>query len=83
MGKSFRKTPIIGIGSRSEKKDKQLINRRIRRRSKRILEEGDLEDIQEAMFPKQNEVMDPWNMAKDGKMYVPKNSEFYDKSIRK
>ena len=65
MGKSYRKTKIFGNASGSEKKDKQLCNRKIRHKVRQQIEEGDFE----TPMPLPNEVYNEWGMAKDGKSY--------------
>jgi hypothetical protein len=83
MGKSYKKNPITGFTTaKSEKKDKRILNRKLRHQIKRILD-GDLEEIEESILPTQDEIMDVWDMAKDGKQRINKNSEFYKKAIRK
>lgn len=66
MSRSRRKTPIIGVCGgrrRSEKDDKRLCNRALRRKTKIVVAQGEQE-----VFPVPNEVLDPWAMPKDGKM---------------
>jgi hypothetical protein len=59
MSRSYRKTPITGITmARSEKTDKRLANRRLRRKVKT----GALE-------LRLREVSDIWGFEKDGKIY--------------
>ena len=66
MSRSRRKTPICGITcSESEKKDKQLGHRKFRRKVKSILSVNPFSDI----FPTENEIMNVWEMSKDGKQY--------------
>lgn len=67
MSRSFRKNPIRGLAAHSEKDDKRLNTRRLRRKVKTVLggRGGDLED---AVLPVMKEISDPWGMAKDGKM---------------
>ncbi len=66
MSRSRKKIAITGwTTARSEKKDKRIINRSLRRQTRRILE-GDAED---AIFPIQDDVMSLWSMQKDGKCW--------------
>ena len=64
MSRSKRKTPVFGhTKSDSEKQDKRLANRRLRRCVKTAIT-ADKEDV-----PKLREVSDVWSMDKDGKSY--------------
>jgi len=82
MSRSRRHTPITGFAGKSEKTDKVLMHKKLRQQSKQILQKQ--EDLDEAIFPIEDEVMDKWNMAKDGKQYFYKNSgEWYTKCLRK
>jgi dissimilatory sulfite reductase (desulfoviridin) alpha/beta subunit len=65
MSRSYRKHLIIGIGGRSEKKDKRIANRILRRSVKELLHANPEEEI----FPIMDEVSDKWSMNKDGKTY--------------
>jgi len=73
MGKSYRKTPIIGIAGDSEKKDKQIANGKFRKRSKQKLHEEDLDGLPYDL----DEVYNKWSMAKDGKTYLDPDSDYY------
>jgi len=65
MSRSFRKNKIFGwSASESEKKDKKICNRKMRRYNKHILQE----DVEEE-FMTQDEAMDKYQMSKDGKQY--------------
>lgn len=78
MTRSRRKTPKVGITTaRSEKFDKQVMHRRLRRKSKLLAPDPD------AVFPIPDEVMNKWSMAKDGKCYVSKKSSYYKQALRK
>jgi hypothetical protein len=66
MSRSYRKTPIRGVTTaESEKLDKQLANRRLRRVVKQVLK--DEPDAQ--VLPHKREVSDVWAMDKDGKCW--------------
>lgn len=66
MSRSYRKTPIAGISTAvSEKRDKQLVNRRLRRGVKQELR-GEPEA---QVLPLKREVSDVWTMDKDGKRW--------------
>jgi hypothetical protein len=69
MSRSYKKTPIFGhAGCKSEKKDKRISNKAQRRKNKERLDSG------EDTFLDKKEVMDIWDMSKDGKSYRnPKN----------
>lgn len=65
MSRSKRKTRIIGAGgkSASEKKDKTLANKRLRRAVKIRLKKGD------EVLPNKKEISNVYDFAKDGKVY--------------
>jgi hypothetical protein len=66
MSRSRRKTPIRGITTaQSEKQDKRIANRRLRRRVRSALRVDP-----DAPLPLLREVSNPWRMDKDGKMLV-------------
>jgi hypothetical protein len=66
MSRSCRKTPIVGITTAaSEKRDKQLANRRLRRVVKRVLRD----EPEAQVLPLKREVSDVWAMDKDGKCW--------------
>jgi hypothetical protein len=71
MSRSFRKTNIIGNGASSEKYDKRINNRVLRRAVKHAVFIGE-EDI----FPIMREVSDKWSMRKDGKCYFGNLREY-------
>ena len=77
MSRSRRKTPICGITvAESEKRDKQIANRRYRRAATVAVSSGDDP-------PLYNSIINPWAFSKDGKQYIPKNSNCYDEIMRK
>ena len=65
MSRSFRKNPVFGIGSGSEKSCKRSANRRLRSVTNSILKTK-YED-EDLVLPVLREVSNPWSMAKDGK----------------
>ncbi|MDH3208466.1 MAG: hypothetical protein OEO79_17835 [Gemmatimonadota bacterium] len=66
MSQSRKKTPISGITTAgSEKQDKRIANRRVRRAVKQALHT--LEDAE--VLPHRRELTNPWTMAKDGKRW--------------
>lgn len=73
MGKSYRKAPIIGIAGDSEKKDKKIANGKFRKKSKQKLQQGKIEDLPYVL----NEVYNEWSMAKDGKIYLNPDSNYF------
>ena len=79
MSRSYKHTTISGMTTaQSEKKDKQLANRRFRRISKhRVrIDEEPLIDL--------NEISDPWDFQKDGKRYFdPEEAKKFPKLFRK
>lgn len=84
MSHSRKKTAITSFTTaKSEKEDKKIINRTIRHKIKTILKKKNIEELEEFIEPKKDEIMDVYDMAKDGKQRIDKNSEFYKKAIRK
>lgn len=66
MSRSRKKKAITGFTcAKSEKYDKRIINRSIRRITRRILEH----DAEDSIFPIQDDIMSVWSMQKDGKMW--------------
>ena len=72
MSNSRNKTPILGhTTSESEKKSKQLANRKFRKKIKQLVHTGS-ED-----FPQFKLINNIWNYSKDGKHYVKNLDEKY------
>ncbi len=66
MSRSRKKHPIAGITTAdSEKQDKRLANRRLRRRVSQTL----ASDCDAEILPTLRDVSSPWAMAKDGKVW--------------
>lgn len=64
MARSYRHTPIFGITTcRSEKTDKRLANRKLRRAQVRAADGG------AEILPLLREVSDVWGFGKDGRRY--------------
>jgi len=70
----------MGIAARSDKEDKRLANRKLRRLTHELLRGGDLED---EIFPIIREVSDVWGMAKDGKTRLDPSNPDNAKHLRK
>lgn len=79
MSRSFKHTTISGITTAcSEKKDKQLANRRFRRISKHQVK-IDAEPLIDL-----DEISDIWDFQKDGKRYFhPNEAKLFSKLFRK
>lgn len=79
MSRSYKHTTISAITTaQSEKKDKQLANRRFRRISKHRVR-IDAEPLIDL-----NEISDPWDFQKDGKRYFfPDEAKLFPKLFRK
>jgi hypothetical protein len=71
MSRSYRKNPIIGNTSSSEKYDKVHTHRKLRKHIKDHITgtHGDLESLEQILMPIEDEISDSWTMAKDGKTY--------------
>lgn len=79
MSRSYRKNSISGITTaKSEKKDKQVCNKKLRRKIKQIME---TKEIDNWLFPIPNEVQNIWLMSKDGKAYF--DSKTFPEMLRK
>jgi hypothetical protein len=75
MARSHRHTPIFGITtSKSEKRDKRIANRRLRRAVLRSILRGS------EIMPLLREVSDVWSFDKDGKHF---HSTASQKEMRK
>jgi hypothetical protein len=68
MSRSHRKTPKSGIADVSEKRDKQIWHRRLRRAVKVGVEHG------REVLPLVRDVSNTWAMGKDGKIYWGKRA---------
>ena len=79
MSRSFKHTTISGITTAtSEKRDKQLVNRRFRRISKHRVK-IDAEPLIDL-----DEISDIWDFQKDGKRYFfPDEAKKFPKFFRK
>jgi hypothetical protein len=78
MSRSRRRTPICGITTAdSEKRDKQIANRRLRRAVSRVLRS----DAEADVLPHRRELSNPWLMDKDGKQRF--DPEKHAKELRK
>lgn len=70
MSRSRKKHAVTGFTTaRSEKKEKRIMNRAIRRITRHKLKQEDRED---SILPIPDEVMDVWSMSKDGKQWYAK-----------
>lgn len=71
MSRSRKKHAIQGwTTAESEKDDKRIINRALRRKTKTILKDADPEG--NFILPIPDEIMSVWSMSKDGKGRVEK-----------
>lgn len=79
MSRSFKHTTISGITTAtSEKRDKQLVNRRFRRISRHRVK------IDAEPLIHLNEISDIWDFQKDGKRYFdPEEAKKFPKLFRK
>jgi len=66
MSRSRKKRPFTTyVVCHSQKEDKQLGNRRLRRISKQLTDTWAEQDL-DLIYPVMDEIMDVWSMAKDG-----------------
>ena len=80
MSRSYRHHNIMPYtGCKSEKYDKHLTNRGLRRKSKRIIHNSDnLEDLLECDFPIKGEIRDRWDFGKDGRCFLPSGTQLFN-----
>lgn len=82
MSRSRRKHDFHGNGGESEKYDKTLANRRLRKIIK-----AKVKDNPETVLPVPKEISNNWDFCKDGKFYFGdrkgKDPEFYKRMKRK
>jgi len=72
MSRSYRKTPIFGhTTATSEKSDKIIYNKRIRRKNKLTLHHALVSDTIDSHYAVGKEIVDTWSLDKDGKSYRP------------
>lgn len=66
MSRSYKKHPGSGISKAvSEKQDKKIWHSRMRSKTRDLLSNAD----EDTMFPFEEDVSNPWAMAKDGRQY--------------
>lgn len=71
MSRSRKKSPVHGVTiAESEKKDKKAWHSKLRHTVKQILSKVGFDNMEDVQLPLEKEVSDPWNMAKDGKVWV-------------
>lgn len=79
MSRSYKKNSITGnCSSKSEKKDKQIYNKKLRRNIKQIMKK---EEVDDWLFPSLNETQNIWLMSKDGKSHF--DSKKFPELLRK
>ena len=82
MSRSRKRTPITyWAGCKSQKRGKQVCNRKFRRKEHQTISMGHLE----CLPYKSIEIMDPWDLGGDGKCYyhAEPTDEWYIKLMRK
>jgi hypothetical protein len=67
MSRSRRKSPYRGCGSSSEKYEKQKANRKLRKKCKAAIRQG------EEVMPEKKEISNVWDWPKDGRFEIDKN----------
>jgi len=72
MSRSYKKTPIIGIGGYSDKKDKQQYNRSFRHLTRDAIRKEQFDMLPEREF--NGQYGRNWNFNKDGKIYLTKTA---------
>ena len=78
MSDSRKKNPITGFTTaKSEKQDKRIANRRLRKKEKIAIYNDD------ELMPIMAQISNSYGFSKDGKQYVNKHSNFYEKALRK
>lgn len=78
MSRSYKKRPFYNIyGVTSQKEDKRLGNRRLRRISKQLTEKW-AETDPDIVYPTMDQVLNKWSMPKDGDDWYWPFSEAYE-----
>jgi hypothetical protein len=68
MSRSRKKHAIGSITTaKSEKFDKRVMNRNLRHKVKQVFRTSSIDKLEEYIEPSKDEIMDIWNMQKDGK----------------
>ncbi len=70
MSRSFRKTPIHGLCGSSEKEDKKIWHRKMRKAEHNKLATVNREPDDEYITTLPEDVSNPWSMSKDGKYHA-------------
>ena len=74
MSRSKKKHNISGVTTApSERDDKNIWHKIFRRKNKALLNNTD--EVDETVFLTENEIIDPWQMDKDGKAFNPTEKE--------
>lgn len=81
MSRSRRKSPYVGLGADSEKFDKQRWHGALRSKERVVLKQclGDWVALDAYIPFVPNDIITPWEMAKDGKCEVEPNSKYMRK----
>jgi len=84
MSRSKRHIPICGVTTaKSEKKDKRIYNRILRRKTKELIRKKEIDKLPKSL----KEIVDVWSMDKDGKMMFDNLKQeypyLYNKCMRK
>lgn len=82
MSRSRKRQPYtVGAGCRSQKRGKQVCNRKFRRQERRAILSGRWDRLPY----RQIEVMDPWDLGGDGKYYChgDEHDEWFVRLMRK
>ena len=83
MSRSRKKHPFSGFTTaKSEKQDKILAHKKLRRATKLTLKRI-IEVDEDIILPTIKEVSNVYCFAKDGKQYYNSNDDYYKKAIRK
>ena len=72
MSRSYRKTPIHGNTGASEKMDKIIAHKKYRKQIKDEISaaHGDIQSLDELIYPVEDEITPVSSMSKDGKTYT-------------
>lgn len=81
MSNSYRKTPVIGNCSHSDKPGKVIANRTLRTRVRQTLRT--CTDYDGLILPLLREVSNVWDFPKDGKHRMNPRGSYYRKYMRK
>jgi hypothetical protein len=71
VSRSYKHVSIFGNCSHSDKSDKRIANRRLRRLNRELIKSTPVELLDDVCYLSIRDVSSTWDFAKDGKHYWP------------